>query len=146
MVDDTSMCSFNRGNTEGTISSKICVWCLCLYVLCLWSDWFCRLTWQRVDIYVKRAQKCVFAYDLSLTVLMWPCVVDRTLKPDYYYYFFFFVFIFVPSLWYIHNGWLGVKHQGVWLRSQLAVSLTMTSGMMSSSSETGTYLVPAWYI
>ena len=48
------MCSFNRGNTEGTNSSEICVWCLCMYVSCLWSDWFCRLTWQRVDIYARR--------------------------------------------------------------------------------------------
>ena len=79
------MCSFNRGNIEGTNSSKICVWCLCMYVLCLWSDLFCRLTWQRVDTYVRRVQKCVFAYDLSLTVLRRPCVVDRTLKSNYYY-------------------------------------------------------------
>ena len=33
-------------------SSKICVCCLCMYVLCLQRDWFCRLTWQRVDIYI----------------------------------------------------------------------------------------------
>ena len=38
------MCSFNRGNIEGTNSSKICVWCLYMYVLCLRSDCFCRLT------------------------------------------------------------------------------------------------------
>ena len=60
-----------------------------MYVLCLWSDWFCRLTWQRVDIYVRRVWKCVFAYDLSLTVLSWPCVVDWTLKSSYYYYYYF---------------------------------------------------------
>ena len=83
------MCSFNRGNIEGANSSKICVWCLCVYVLCLWNDWFCRLTWQRVDTYVGRVWKCVFAYDLSLTVLRWPCVVDRTLKSNYYYYYLF---------------------------------------------------------
>jgi len=29
---------------------------------------------------------CVFAYDLSFTVLRWRCVVDRTLKSNYYYY------------------------------------------------------------
>ena len=81
------MCSFNRGNIEGTNSSKICIWCLCVYVLCLRGDWFCRLTWQRVDIYVGRVWKCVFACDLSLTVLRWPCVVDRTLKSNYYYYY-----------------------------------------------------------
>jgi len=81
------VCSFKRGNIEGTDCSKICVWCLCMYVLCLWSDWFCRLTWQRVDIYVRRVWKCVFAYDLSLTVLRWPCVVNRTLKSNYYYFY-----------------------------------------------------------
>ena len=26
-------------------------------------------------------------YDLSLTVLRWPCVVDRTLKSSYYFYY-----------------------------------------------------------
>ena len=30
---------------------------------------FCRLTRQRVDIYVRRVYKGVFTYDLSLTVL-----------------------------------------------------------------------------
>ena len=29
-----------------------------MHVLCLQSDWFCRLTWQRVDIYVRRVYKC----------------------------------------------------------------------------------------
>ena len=34
MVDDTSLkCSFNRGNTEGTNSSKISFGCLHMYVL-----------------------------------------------------------------------------------------------------------------
>ena len=33
------------------------------------SDWFCRLTRQKVDTYVRRAEICAFAYDLSLTVL-----------------------------------------------------------------------------
>ena len=59
------MCSCNRGNIEGTNSSKICVWCLCIHV-CF--------------VFVKE-----FAYDPSLTVLRWPCVVDRTLKSNYYY-------------------------------------------------------------
>ena len=30
--------------------SDVCVWMF----LCSWSDWFCRLTWQKVDIYVRR--------------------------------------------------------------------------------------------
>ena len=72
------MCSFNRGNIEGTNSSKICVWCLCVYVLCLRRDWFCGLTWQRVYIYIRRVLKYAFAYDLSSTVLRWP---------SYYYYY-----------------------------------------------------------
>ena len=38
------MCSFDRGNVEGTGSLKICVRYLCMYVLCLRGDWFCRLT------------------------------------------------------------------------------------------------------
>ena len=41
-----------------------------------------------IYIYVRRVWKCVFAYDLSLTSLRWPCVVDRTLKSNYYYYYF----------------------------------------------------------
>ena len=40
------MCSFKRGNVEETNSSEICVWCLCMYVSCLWSDWYCGVTWQ----------------------------------------------------------------------------------------------------
>ena len=54
-LDDTSfMCSFNRGNTEGTNSSKIWAWCLCMYVLrhvCVgicFVDWF---DWQRVHVW-----------------------------------------------------------------------------------------------
>ena len=48
-------CSFYRGNTEGTNSSKFCVWCLCTcicFVSCLCRDLFCGLTWERVDIYI----------------------------------------------------------------------------------------------
>ena len=60
---------------------------LCLMFVYVRSDWFCRLTRQNVDVYVRRAEKCAFAYDLSLTVLRWPCVVDRTLKSNYYYYY-----------------------------------------------------------
>ena len=48
-----------------------------MYVLCLFGNWFCGLTWQRVYIYIRRVLKCAFTYDLSLTVLRWP---------NYYYY------------------------------------------------------------
>ena len=34
-------------------------------------------------INMRRVLKCPFAYDLSLTVLRGPCVVDRTLKSNY---------------------------------------------------------------
>ena len=57
------MCSFNRGNIEGTNSSKICVWCLCVYVLCLRRDWFCGLTWQRVE----KGEK-----SLEMYICLWP--------------------------------------------------------------------------
>ena len=59
------MRSFNRGNTEGTNSSKICVWCLCMYVLCLRSDWFCGLAWQRVDNYICEKS-------LEMCICLWP--------------------------------------------------------------------------
>ena len=59
------MCSFNRGISEGTNSSKICVWCLCKYVLCLWNDWFGRLTWQRVEIYICEKS-------LEMCICLWP--------------------------------------------------------------------------
>ena len=56
------MCSFNRGNTEGTNSSKFCVWCLrvsgkrrrFLQGLVLWTDL------RKGD---EKSLKCVFAYD-----------------------------------------------------------------------------------
>ena len=52
------MCSFNRVILKGLTLQKICVWCLCMYVLCLQSDWFCRLIWQRVDICEKSLEMC----------------------------------------------------------------------------------------
>ena len=39
------MCSSNRGNIEGTDSSKICVWCLCMFYVCKvigFVDWLDR--------------------------------------------------------------------------------------------------------
>ena len=52
----------------------------------MWSDWFCRLTWQRVDIYIceKSLETCICLWPEF--VLRWPCVVDRTLKSNYYYF------------------------------------------------------------
>ena len=32
------------------------VWCLCMCVLCLWSDWFCGLTWQKFGICMRRVK------------------------------------------------------------------------------------------
>ena len=37
------------------------------FVLCVLSDWFCGLTWQKA--YIREGLKYAFAYDLSLTVL-----------------------------------------------------------------------------
>ena len=45
------------------------------FVLCLQSDWFCGMSWQKVSIYKRRIMKCPFAYVLNLTVLRWPCIV-----------------------------------------------------------------------
>ena len=78
------MCSFNRGNIKGTNSSKICVWCLCLYDLCLQSDWFRRFTWQRV--YMWEEFRNVYLL-MTWVWLSWgDCVVDRTCKSNYYYH------------------------------------------------------------
>ena len=46
--DSGLMCSFNRGNTEGTKSSQICV-CFVSWSLC--KGWFCRLAWEKVCIW-----------------------------------------------------------------------------------------------
>ena len=46
------------------------------FVLCVLSDWFCGLTWQKA--YIREGLKYAFAYDPSLTVLhpqtqdLWP--------------------------------------------------------------------------
>ena len=43
-----------KGQTLWKFVPEVCVY---MYILCLWSDWFCRLTWQRVDyiyIYERR--------------------------------------------------------------------------------------------
>ena len=42
--------------SEGTDSSNSCVWCLYMCVLCLRSDWFCGLTWQKFGICMRRVK------------------------------------------------------------------------------------------
>ena len=97
------MCFFNRGKFKGTNSwkfvSDICVCMFCfMFAKCLvlWTD----LT-KGLYIYMRWVLKCAFAYDQSLTVLRWPCVVDRTLKSSYLLTFthiiwFLSVISFVP--------------------------------------------------
>ena len=53
------MCSFYRGNIEGTNSSKIYVWCLWMYVLCLRSDWLTE-GW------------CICEKSLEMCICFWP--------------------------------------------------------------------------
>ena len=60
-----ALCALNWSNIEGTNASKICLWCLCMYVLCLWSDWFCRSTWQRVDVIICEKS-------LEMCICLWP--------------------------------------------------------------------------
>ena len=62
------ICSFNRGNIEGTNSSKICV--MFVYV-CFMFVWQLVLWIDLTDglyIYKRRVLKCAFAYDLSLSL------------------------------------------------------------------------------
>ena len=76
------MCSFSMGNIEGTNTSIFFIWCLCMYVLFYVCKVIGFVEWlDRGFIYRRRVLKCAFSYDLRLTVLRWPCVVNRTLKP-----------------------------------------------------------------
>jgi len=51
------------------------------FVSCLWGDWFCGLTWERV--YMRRVLKRAFAYGGVWFFLRWPCAVDKMLKSSY---------------------------------------------------------------
>ena len=58
------MCSFNRVILKGlTLQKFVSDVCLCMF--CSWSDCFCRLTWQRVDIYI-------YEKNLEMHVCLWP--------------------------------------------------------------------------
>ena len=51
------MCSIDRGNIEGTNSSKIGLMfdvyeCVVFVSVCMHRDWFCGLTWEMVYIYI----------------------------------------------------------------------------------------------
>ena len=56
------------------------------FVLCVLSDWFCGLTWQKA--YIREGLKYAFAYDPSLTVLhpqtqdLWPGLSLTVLHPQ----------------------------------------------------------------
>ena len=76
----------NRCNTEGKSSKNCLVFVYVCFVLSLQNihsigfvDW---LDNEFLYIIMRRVLKCAFAYDLGLTVLRWPCVVDRTLKSN----------------------------------------------------------------
>ena len=88
------MCSFNRGNIEGTNSSKICVWCLCMFYVCeviSFVDWL-----DRGLIYMWKEFRNVYL----LMTWVWPsCVVDRTLKSNYYHYYLVTISAWRPYVW-----------------------------------------------
>ena len=62
------VCFINRGKTEAANSSRICVWCSCIYVvLCLCSDYFCGPTENGFVYMCLRGLgqlRCAFAYDI----------------------------------------------------------------------------------
>ena len=53
------MCSFNRGNIERTNSSKICIWCLCMFVLFYIRIGFIELL-EKANIYLREGFGFVF--------------------------------------------------------------------------------------
>ena len=73
--------SFNRVNIEGTNSSNICVWCLCMYVLFCDCVGICFGDWlEKGYIYIY---KMFWSVHLLLTEFDYPevtCAVDRLLK------------------------------------------------------------------
>ena len=70
---------FNRGNIERTSSLKIC---LTSVSVCLWRDWFCGLTWEKVYTDMRGFEVCICLW-LSLIVLRWSCAVYRMFKSKY---------------------------------------------------------------
>ena len=78
---------FNSGSVEGTYSSEMCIWCSCmlydLFYICIGMD-FVDLTEEKVCLYYIEREEfwnlmCIYL-QLSLMILRWPFVVDRTLK------------------------------------------------------------------
>ena len=75
------MCSFNTGNTEGTNSSEICVWCLCMYILFYVCAGISFVDWVEKEYkYEKGFEMCIICLWQSLVVLRCPCAVDWMLK------------------------------------------------------------------
>ena len=81
------MCSFNMDNIEGTNFSKICVWCLCMSCMFYVGEVISFVDWlDRGLIYMWEEFRNVYLLMTRvLTVLRWPCMVDRTSKSNYYY-------------------------------------------------------------
>ena len=66
--------SFNRDNIGGTNSSKICVWCLCMYIsfyVCVEIDF---VDWLKKGVIYMRDLEVWLCLWLSLIVLRWLCV------------------------------------------------------------------------
>ena len=91
-----------RSHPRQGVGARDCGWPHALQRRGLWDVWWkiIQQRWKRTRR--ARCQRWVtylwhhfivvpfhliplLAYDLSLTVLRWPCVVDRTLKSNYYY-------------------------------------------------------------
>ena len=53
------MCSFNRGNIEGTNSSEICVWCLCMFYVCKVIGFVDLLDRGLIYKYEKSLEMCI---------------------------------------------------------------------------------------
>ena len=67
------VCVTHQTSLSGIFLKHCQNWLCCLFYVCEvtgFVDWL----------------DSVFVYDPSLTVLRWPCVVDRTLKSNYYYW------------------------------------------------------------
>ena len=58
---------FNRGNIEGTNSSKICL--MFVYECFMFAKWLVLWIDLTKGLYMWTVLNCAFAYDLSLTVL-----------------------------------------------------------------------------
>ena len=88
--------------------SDVCVYIQ--YVLCLWSDWFCRLTWQGWYICEKSLEMCICLWPefdcpdvtlcgwqdikIQLLLLLLLFFFFLLLSSSFFFVFFFFFFFF----------------------------------------------------